>query len=61
MNVLHIAALNDKAISIFHFIKLGMDECYIDLDGNTPLHLAAKNSNLTSIEYLLADMGAYPE
>ena len=60
MNVLHIAALNDKATSIYYFYKLGLDVSLVDLDGNTPLHLAAKNNNLTSIEYLLGDMSVLP-
>ena len=61
MNVLHVAALNDKAISIFYFMQRGIDVCNVDLDGNTPLHLGAKHNNYTSLEYLLADMDMYPE
>lgn len=53
-NLLHIAAFNDKSKYIKLLIKMGTKPNQMDIDGNTPLHIAIIENNLNCITEILS-------
>ena len=57
LNVLHIAAQGDSAVSIYYFHKiLKMSLGCVDSRGSTPLHWACFSNSELSLIYLLSWM-----
>ena len=54
LNMIHVAAQGDAAISLYYFKELGVDLNLQDQRGSTPLHWACYSNSEIALSYLLA-------
>jgi ankyrin repeat protein len=54
LNMLHVAAQNDQAISLYYFKLKKLDINAVDEQGNTPLHWSCYQRSEIALSYLLS-------
>ncbi|KHJ95685.1 ankyrin repeat protein [Oesophagostomum dentatum] len=52
-NVMHYAALNNASHLVNYFSTVGANPNLIDINGDAPIHLAAKNGNMEALVSLI--------